>query len=269
MGGSPDWGVPDWLRPQDYPVPKGPAAMAIWAWEFLRRNEKFRDFWLNKVEPFMRADGRIGRDPTGRFWPYHKEMQGTFGIMDPWSPRQNSRIPPFCDCATKFVAAPAEVYEFLAAAPAPVPGNPFVPASLANTSKEMLLERAKLELTWFEMGFAIDLSLPLDDQFKVIRMLAEESQLTLKRADRIDPKTARTSDQYARYLRILDAEGVGAKRSVIADALFPDIDNVYPEHRRLKAFDNARLEARRLRDSGYRALAHRGMAPMADAALAP
>jgi hypothetical protein len=83
MSPTTEWGVPDWLRPQDYPNPKGPGAMAEWAWEFLRRNRSFRHFWVNKVEPFIRADGRMGRDAAGRFWPYHKEMRDAFGIMGP------------------------------------------------------------------------------------------------------------------------------------------------------------------------------------------
>jgi hypothetical protein len=150
--------------------------MAIWAWEFLRRNEKFRDFWVNKVEPFIRADGRIGRDLTGRFWPYYKEMQETFGIMDPWSPRQNNRVPSFCDWATTVVTAPAVSYEILPDEANQVEGSPFVRPSRANLSKETILENSTLPLKWFEMGFAIDLRFPIDDQLKVVRILAEEDQ---------------------------------------------------------------------------------------------
>jgi hypothetical protein len=266
---SPGWGVPDWLHPEDYPAPKGPSALMEWAWEFLRRNDSFRDFWVNKVEPFIRADGRIGRDATGRFWPYYKEMQETFGISDPRSPRQNSWIPSFCDGATAVLPAPAVSYEALPEVSAPVPGNHFVPPSRANLSKETILDNAKVQLSWFEMGFTIDLRLPLDDQLKVIRKLAEEDQLVLRRAGGVELKTARTSDKYALYLRILDAHDAGAKRSDVADVLFPMIDNVYPECCRLKAYDNARAEARRLRDSGYRAVALRARVPMFDAAPGP
>jgi len=133
----------------------------------------------------------------------------------------------------------------------------FVQPSRANLSKEEILENSKFSLSWFEMAVAIDLRLPLDDQLKAIRKLAEEEQALLKKAGLINPKTARTSDKYALYLRILDAEDAGVKRSDIEDALFPNIDNSYPQRLRSKAFDNARLEARRLRDTGYRALAYR------------
>jgi hypothetical protein len=113
MSEASEGGVPDWLRPQDYPAPQGPGAMIIWAWEFLRRNEEFRNFWQAKVEPFITAGGRIGRDQTGKRWPWYREMREKFGIGDPWSPRQNSRIPPFSDGATRYIEAPAFAYECL------------------------------------------------------------------------------------------------------------------------------------------------------------
>jgi hypothetical protein len=224
--------------------------MMIWSWEFLRRNHSFRDFWVRQVEPFIMTDGRIGRDQTGRFWPCYKEMQQEFGISDPWSPRQNNRIPAFCDLATTFAEAPAVTYASLPAnAPAP-------------EDKERILENSQLPLSRFEMGFAIDLRLPLDDQLKAIRILAGEDQRTLKGTGLVDPKVAKASDKYVLYLRILDAEDAGIKRSAIADVLFPEIDNDHPDYRRRKTCDNARIEARRLRDCGYRALAFRAKAPL-------
>ncbi len=250
MSVASQWGVPDWLRPQDYPAPRG-AAKATWAWEFLRRNKEYRAVWLY-MESF---NGRIGCDQTGKFWRYYREMREKFGIVDPCNPRQNNWIPAFSDLGTTYVEAPALRWERLPCDD-PAGSSGFVRPSRANLSKETILENSRFTLSWFEIGFAIDLRLPLDGQFKAIRKLAEEDQLALKKAGRINPKTARTSDQYVRYLRILDAEDAGVKRSVVMDALFADIENGYSAGRlRSKAFDNARTEAQRLRDSGYRALA--------------
>jgi hypothetical protein len=231
--------------------------MMIWAWEFLRRNPEFRDFWVHKVEPFVTTDGRV--------WPHYKEMRRIFGIVDPGSPRQNLRIPPFDVLATKFAEAPAISYERLPAQ-ADATG-PFVRPSRANISQKTILKNAQLDLSWFEMGFVIDLSLPLDDQLKAIRILAEKDQTTLISAGHVDPVPARKSGKYLLYLRILDAEDAGAPRSEIETALFQGLDNDYERGRpRSKAFDNARCAARRLRDSGYRALACRAKAPL-DVAL--
>jgi hypothetical protein len=239
------WGVPDWLRPQDYPAPQGPGAMMQWAWEFLRRNEEFRNFWLTKGEL------------------HYRERKEKFGILDSRDPRQNSHIPAFSDTAVSCIEAPALSYERLPDSAEPVGPFGFVRPSRANLSKEVLLENSRLQLSWFAMGVAIDLRFPLDGQLKAIRKLAEEDQLALKKAGRINPKTARTSDRdrYVLYLRILDAESARAKRSIIANELFPDFDNSYPSSR-LKAFDNNYAEARRLRDSGYRALALSGAAAL-------
>ena len=259
-----NWGVPDWLRPQDYPAPDEAGALMIWAWEFFRRNQEFRDFWLKKVEPFITADGRIGRDQTGIFWPYYNEMRNRFGIVDPCSPRQNNCVPAF-DLSTKFVEAPAITHEFL-----PAQGSttgPFVRPSRASISDEMISENARLQLSWYEMGFSIDLRLPLDNQINTFRRLAEKDQIRLKSAGLVDPRGAKSSDKYVVYLRILDAEDAGARRSDIENTLFPKLSNDHEWGRpRSKAYDNARAGARRLRDFGYRALAHHAKAP-SDAAL--
>ena len=161
--------------------------------------------------------------------------------------------------------APALRYERLPNSAEPAGPSGYVRSSRANISKEMILENSWLELSWFEMGFAIDLRLPLDDQFKSIRKLAEEDQAILKKAERISPKTAKISSNYVLYLRILDAESGGAKRSEIEDALFPGVNRSRNPDYRSKAFENCRTEARRLRDVGYRALAYRAKRPMDDA----
>lgn len=259
-----EWGVPDWQRAELYPDPTGrPAAMLVWAWEFLRRNEQFRSFWRNKVEPFI-ADDRVGRDHTGRFWPYYKEMQESFGIQDPVSPRQNSIVPAFCDLGMSYVLAPAVSYELPDVADQ-VEVSPLglVRPSRANLSKEEIQKSATLSLEWFEMGVAIDLRFPIDDQLKAIGAMAKQDQLTLQKAGQISgPRPVKASKKYILYLRLLDAEDGGAKRAHIEEVLFPNVANRYPERRRSKALDNALAEARRLRDSGYRALAYRAKVPM-------
>jgi hypothetical protein len=211
---SSDWGVPDWQRPQDYPNFPGPFAMRKWAWQFLRRNPEFREFWLTKVEPFT----------TWRSLPHYPELR-RFGIIDLRSPREADGFPAFSDCVIEYYPASTLLRE--AAQP------PLVPFSE------------------HDIAVSINLSRPIDDQIAEIRRLV----VALGKPGR----AAKTSSAYPTYLRILDAEDAEVRPAAIAEALFPGVDNVYPGRRRAKVFGNARTEARRLRDSGYRALALRAL----------
>jgi hypothetical protein len=234
------WGVPDWLRPQDYPRPPEKTAPIVWAWEFLRRNEAYRNFWPGRVEEAF--------DPSVR------EM---FGIdLPPPDPRQNRRTPIFRDLGTKVAFAPASTDEVQRRWRARGESSLFLNVKLK--------EKETLTLSWYEMGFAINLNLPLDDQIKAIRLIARDAQRVLKDAGLADPRTTRTSSQYVLYLRILDAEAAGATRPAIAAKLFSKRAQAADVELQLKAFDNARAEARRLRDSGYRALACRAKGRWAD-----
>ena len=124
----PQWGVPDWPRAQDYPHPQGPGATLVWAWEFLRRNEDYRNFWLTKAGPLIST----GRPPL---WP-SRETQEKFGIQDPCDPRQNSCIPTFTDLGIAFLPSPVVSYEVLPNSSGPPSPLGFVRASRANLSKK-------------------------------------------------------------------------------------------------------------------------------------
>ena len=177
--------------------------MMMWAWEFLRRNEEYRDFWLTKAEPLIPADRTMS-------WRYSREMRERFGIGNPWSPRQIA-ISRVLRTSERLTSTRPRVRTSSSARkmmPPPLPSLSYGQLQRIQARKQFW-RNSKLALSWFEMGFAIDLRFPLDDQLKDIRKLAQEEQLALKKAGRIDPKTARTSDQYVLYLRILDAGARG------------------------------------------------------------
>jgi hypothetical protein len=99
----PNWGVPNWLRPEDYPRPAGKEKGRIWAWQFLRRNGDCRTFWKLNIEPFIdpfvdqngQQITRINRDCNGQIWPYHEELKSRFGVDLP-SPPNSVHPPLFC-----------------------------------------------------------------------------------------------------------------------------------------------------------------------------
>ena len=157
MSARADLGLPDWLRPQDYPKPQGPGEMESWAWQFLRRNHEFREFWLTKVKPFMLADERVRSD-----WPHQEEMWSKFGIRRLQSPRQEDCMwpPPF----------------FTWNGPGP-PRALWPPPYNTNSSE-------RLELSEYEMPVIIDFRLPLDDQLKAIESTCEALSMPLKETNR-------------------------------------------------------------------------------------
>jgi hypothetical protein len=88
VNGTPNWGVPHWVRSEEYPQPTGNGEMIIWAWEFLRRNHGYRTFWKLNIEPFIDPDTRrISSNRDGQIWPYHDEVKSRFGVDIP-SPRK-------------------------------------------------------------------------------------------------------------------------------------------------------------------------------------
>jgi hypothetical protein len=203
--------------------------MESWAWQFLRRNQEFREFWLTKVEPFMLADERVRSD-----WPHQEEMWSRFGIRRLQSPRQ-------ADCGW-----PPPFFTWTG----PGPPRALWPPPY-NTNSSITLEPSEYEMP-----------VPLDDQFKAIEVHAKHYQRLLKKETAVRPKSARKSGRYSLYLRILDAENAGATRPAIENELFPRIPRTRDPDNRSKAFENARAEARRLRNFGYRTLALRAKKPM-------
>jgi hypothetical protein len=193
--------------------------MWIWAWEFLRRNDQYRNFWKTKIEPFLNDEGgiaHIGRNSAGEIWPFLAELRTQFGVENP-SPPWSATPSHFCCAGIRY-------------------------------TDNMFKRPQTIELEDHELAFFIDLRWPLKSQFAKASRVAERKQVNAKRG-------ARKSNRYPLYLRILDAECSGAPRNLIEQTLFPKMENVFPQNRRTKTFENHRAEARRLCSSGYLALA--------------
>jgi hypothetical protein len=216
-------GVPDWKSSEGYPPIDAPATG--WAWEFLRRNPAYRQFWEEKVAPYIETirdhTGEfsvIGRNVRGEMWPYKEELRQTFGIDVPSSP--GGATPPKFDAHwTRYVT--------------PDCGEP---------QTLMLIES--------EVAFVIDLARPLKPQFDGALVAAQKMQ----NESFCFISTRQRRDKYCNYLRILDGLDTGEDEATVAGLIFADRPNVYPEFQRTDTFRKAREVAIRMRDGGWRAL---------------
>jgi hypothetical protein len=194
--------------------------MDVWAWEFLRRNEEYRKFWIEKVVPFNKV----------RIWAreYDEELKLRFGVLAP--------IDPSVATVPRFIAD----YTYW--------------RDWRDRKDEAEDGPVTLPLTKFHVAMVVDLRLSLNTQFTRLSETTKKYQDSLKSTGEIDPKNPRKSPKYRIYLRILDAKASGARRPEIEKTLFPNATNA--DQYRSKKFDYHLKEARRLRDSGYRALAN-------------
>jgi hypothetical protein len=158
-----------------YPAPEVP--IRIWAWEFLRRSPVYREFWQDKIQPFIDEDDHL----TGNWWPATRQLKEEFGVglpVPPWT-----RTPPIFVAESTF---------------------------LLSIDETGLLQRISLEDDQIPIVF--DISKSIKDQLERARELLEFEQRRHLQGSKIKQARAR-SDRYVTYLRILDAQDAGANRT--------------------------------------------------------
>jgi hypothetical protein len=176
MSESVDWGVPNWLRREEYPSPKGPHEMAVWAWEFLRRNPRYRTFWTEKFLAFF--DGWVWNCPRGA-----KELLADFGLIEPCDPRQTNKVA-FAATATRYRSAPLSIKAAIISRPAQhTCGLGLRPASIDDWEKIRETHVGqRFDLSDTEMAFVINLDQPLDSQLRSIERIARRDQEKLTKS---------------------------------------------------------------------------------------
>jgi len=114
------------------------------------------------------------------------------------------------------------------------------------------LDHAK-EPAQFAIRFALEH--PLAPQLAAAEQLLKTERDRLAEQKQIEPVTTRNRARlYQTYLRVLDAEASGATIQEIAETLFPDRPNDYPDRTGDQAVRDALEAAKKLRDGGYRNL---------------
>ncbi len=213
-----------------------PSDGAYWAWQFLRRNKEYRDFWAERVFPFIEEDGSFGdpfyeaalaeMDRTGA----EKEVRSTFGeanhrfglLIGPHDPRR---------------------------------ANP--PLMMEGTAVSVIIgSNSQLRLAPHQVAYVIDLRLPIAGQFA----RAEEDARTWQasRSSKLEflvQDVRMRREKFVQYLRLIDGEDFGATDAEIGAVLFADKKDEYPDRARSKSLEYARGRAHELRDGDYRLLA--------------
>ena len=264
----PDW-LPNWVHEFEYPD-KVSTTLPRWTWEFLRRNQEYRDLWRAMILPYY--DEETGAfDDTAAMAAAYKWAE-----QDPAFQRVK-----IGEAGTYAVTTPRAAFREKFGILAPVPPPPWAPLpgiSLAPHSSRMLWASGMdglLQHAWTdgwtngqasrsekpfpdvlprdlnktigpnECAIIVDLVLPLGAQLDQARTILENRKHA-RGIEAIEP--TRHRHLYQDYLRILDAVENGALHREIAAALWPgESDTRDRVKNRLRA-------ARRLRDGGYRHL---------------
>jgi hypothetical protein len=189
-----DWNVPDWHALIDYPHFEGPRAPALWGWEFLRRNQDYRNFYIEKMEPLIDPADKEGFFCEGE--PFI-EMRSRFGIdypFPPWS--TNPAIQLFLSGTGTSALRPVYRVDFDNDGQEPSYHYMKIPQSILVKENEVY--------------FRFDLNLPPNRQFE--RMKEQANLLLGGRYKNGGSKNSKIQ-AYINYLRILDAYGAGAHES--------------------------------------------------------
>jgi hypothetical protein len=109
-----------------------------------------------------------------------------------------------------------------------------------------------------QLAIRFNLEYPFEPQLAAVEQLLKEERDRLTKQRQITPVTnrrrLRRAELYRTYLRLLDAEASAAPVREMAQVLFPDRGNEYPEYRADHAVRDALEAAKRLRDGDYRNL---------------
>jgi hypothetical protein len=257
---KPNW-LPNWRDESLYPQQEN-TTITQWAWEFLRRNPNYQDDYNKYKElgenclrgeiPYLdeapdyylgfdlrrsKKDEEYKQIITGPTISEHREylvIKTPYNYFCSKYGLRNFFPDPACNNPTiQFQYLGVSYFSFT---DIPIPGGlkPKRPAEIA-------------------VIFHLDLS--LERQLKEMKkfLIKEKERLIDKEAINCVEKRNR-AEQYKEYLRILDADISEASTKEIAEAIYPDQSNEYPDYTADKAVNHDLKAAKKLRDNDYRFL---------------
>jgi transcriptional regulator/type VI secretion system activator RovC-like protein len=224
--------MPDWRNPDDYAYLEG-CNLHEWAWEFLRRNPKFRDAYkalaiLESKAAALEEEGwGLSLQEIETWRALQKAAAEPWGLSSPANPELSFREvqPTFKNRAGVEILSFWETNEN-----ENWPGYPDVVALK------------------FDLNYEVEISLEIAAEH--LRRFSRHLHENFRYRPRAPKKTRRLHrSNFLLYVRILDAELAGATDGQITNALFSG--NVADPRR---SMTKARETARRMAADGYREL---------------
>jgi hypothetical protein len=258
----------DWTDAASYPsASSGNVTIEAWAWEFLRRSEKYRSSFERNIRKHW-PDIEIQDAPDADFG---EQMIAGWNLVGCKEELQNfARTWSF---GAYFGTSPKIALPETPSSLNSITGNVDPPVLFDTSVPVWVFESEDLQadgedepdacprgklvgrvhpgsLAWFR----IDFSRPIDRQLDAIRRLSMGIQARLIRDGMSNPMSRARPQlgKFTEYLRVLDAREAGAPNKLIASIIFPKLKNEYPSYSGLKRVDSHHRTASEIRDGGWR-----------------
>ena len=255
----------DWRNEADYAYlqePPGtdaaenPTGMTSerWAWEFLRRNADYQREWeqllaSGAADEIIRQEEGFTRDHPHLYIysqpysqpPLESQKWGLVVYCNPKTPQPRS------------LCFPRSFGRIISGAQLKYLQRKSGTPDRAVTRHDLRRQSYPLWLEQEQAAAIFDLSQPLNPQLKAVGASLRRYQKSYREKGEIAYKVPRRHvENWARYLRALDAQDAGASRDDIAEVLLPQYANIYPTHTGRKRAVDTLKQARQLVDDGYR-----------------
>ena len=218
--------MPDWTDPTAYRFTADLSA-AQWAWEFLRRNPRYRAEWFDFIMTWRELEATYGRPSERDIAAWQRDPRA-------WVPAAQCRN---SDCRVDgdkvlIECAMGARWGFYKFPPDPDDDDPVGGGRLVwrelSVDVQLLEETADVKISHDQVMLCFDLSLPLAQQLEVAKRRLQMAQRRRIQAGRIlAPRLAAHCAHLCRELRLLDALEVGAEEPRIQRQLYVESEGDY------------------------------------------
>lgn len=202
----------DWHKPTDYAYTQGLSG-AQWAWEFLRRNPRYRQEWLAFHEVWQRLEAAYGRPPDRDFCAWKADPRAWVRAEDcPGSDCRVDQDKVLIECA---MGARWGFYKF---PPDPDDDDPVGAGRLVWREVETDIPLvAEDDREWLgdeaaRVALGFDLSMPLREQIERAKRTLQIMQRQRQKSGRVEVASVKAQrGMLCLMLQLLDAETDGAE----------------------------------------------------------